>query len=52
MYCHKDVLKYDNLDFINLDEETYNYYCVAFNARDEIIINYETLPEAYPTCED
>jgi cysteine-rich repeat protein len=31
MYCHTDVLKYDNYDFINAPELNETYYCVAFN---------------------
>ncbi len=32
MYCHKDVLNYDNYDFINNPKAGETYYCVAFNA--------------------
>src|SRR3989344_5411786 len=31
MYCHKDVLNYDNYDFIDNLEKDEVYYCVAFN---------------------
>ncbi|MCA9388352.1 tandem-95 repeat protein, partial [Candidatus Berkelbacteria bacterium] len=31
MYCHQDVLNYDNFDFINNLELGETYYCVAFN---------------------
>lgn len=32
MYCHKDVLNYDNYDFINNLIDGGIYYCVALNA--------------------
>jgi len=33
MYCHTDVLNYDNYDYVNNPVETGIYYCVAFNAK-------------------
>jgi hypothetical protein len=32
MYCHTDVYKYDNFDFIDDPKKGRIYYCVAFNA--------------------
>ena len=32
MYCHTDVLNYDNYDYVNAPEPGHTYYCVAFNA--------------------
>ncbi len=32
MYCHTDVLNYDNYDYISVPEAGHTYYCVAFNA--------------------
>lgn len=32
IYCHTDILNFDNYDSINLPEHGENYYCVAFNA--------------------
>ncbi len=32
MYCHTDVLNYDNYDQINVPLSGHTYYCVAFNA--------------------
>jgi hypothetical protein len=32
LYCSKDVLNYDNFDFISPVEAGKTYYCVAFNA--------------------
>jgi len=31
MYCHNDVLNYDNFDFVLNPEPEHTYYCVAFN---------------------
>lgn len=31
-YCHTDLSKYDNHEFVNDMEHNENYYCVAFNA--------------------
>jgi len=31
MYCHKDVLNYDNFDFIVGSQSVGTYHCVAFN---------------------
>ncbi len=44
MWCHKDVLNYDNFDFINNPELGETYYCVALNA-------LET-PAQFPVCSD
>ncbi len=35
MYCHNDVLNYDNYDFINNPQVNEDYYCVAFNTEIE-----------------
>ena len=32
VYCHKDVLNYDNYDYIDNPQVGQTYYCVAFNA--------------------
>lgn len=40
-YCHEDVIKYDNHDFVRNPEYGQNYYCVAFNVGDK--------PESTPT---
>jgi hypothetical protein len=33
MYCHDDVLNYDNYDFVRAPEIGKTYYCVAFNVK-------------------
>jgi len=35
MYCHKDVLNYDNYDYITRPKYGQTYYCIAFNALDD-----------------
>jgi hypothetical protein len=30
MYCHKDVVSYDNYERVDLDESE-TYYCIGFN---------------------
>lgn len=35
MYCHTDILNYDNYDFIAKPQLDQTYYCVAFNALKE-----------------
>ncbi len=46
LYCHEDVLNYDNYDYIGGPQENQTYYCVAFNVPEEVShteCNYETL---------
>jgi hypothetical protein len=39
MYCHTDVLNYDNYDFVSNPEGGETYYCVAWNVRSENATN-------------
>jgi len=32
IYCHNDVVNYDNYDFIDASDDNLTYYCVAWNA--------------------
>ncbi len=34
-YCHKDVVNYDNYDFMDASENASTYYCVAWNVKRE-----------------
>jgi LPXTG-motif cell wall-anchored protein len=36
LYCHKDVLNYDNYDFIDRPQLGNTYYCVAWNIKEDI----------------
>lgn len=45
IYCHNDILNYDNYDYINNPQFDTTYYCVAFNA--EIS---EEEPDPTPWC--
>lgn len=38
-YCHKDVMNFDNRDFIENPEENHTYYCVGFNVVEQIACN-------------
>ncbi|RLG24172.1 hypothetical protein DRN85_08090 [Methanosarcinales archaeon] len=35
LYCHEDVLNYDNYDYVKNPEAEGTYYCVAFNVLEE-----------------
>lgn len=47
MWCHTDVLNYDNFDYIIDPEFGETYYCVAFNVEEE-----PTIPQEDPECQD
>jgi len=49
MWCHTDVLTYDNFDFIRDPEMGRTYYCVAFNAIDPSIAGPTITLTANPT---
>lgn len=44
VYCHKDVLNYDNYDFVANPQTDETYYCIAFN------VLVTPPPPSAPTC--
>ncbi len=36
LYCHQDVLNYDNFDYVGGLEDDATYYCVAWNVAEEV----------------
>lgn len=46
LYCHNDVLNYDNFDFVTANESSKTYYCVAFN-----VLKPTTTPNQPPVAD-
>ncbi|MFN3692858.1 MAG: peptidoglycan-binding domain-containing protein [Candidatus Paceibacteria bacterium] len=48
LYCHKDVLNYDNFDYVGGLEDDTTYYCVAWNVAEEAEPTYTVEGYKFP----